>query len=366
MQFKPLKVFCDVARSRSFSQAAETNKVTQSAVSQMVAMLEKELAVQLIDRSTRPLQLTALGKKYYEGCKSILEQHQELVASLRAAHARVEGTVQIAAIYSVGLGDMGQLVNQFMEIQPDAEVHIEYLHPNQVYDKVLEGATDIGLVSFPKKSSKLTIVPWRSEPMVIACSPKHALAGEKAIPVSRLDGLRYIHFSKELGIRREVDRFFRTKKVSVDVIHEFDNIENIKKAVEYSTGVALLPQPTFQSEVDHNELVAIPLSDAKFARPLGIISRRHHKLSHASKGFLELLKNEKAGTPPDGSPKTNGVHFESPSTNGTSRNGVGTHGKEPDSARRREGLEERIPDLDVSPNSENGSGNSRKPKSKKR
>ncbi|MGF1578415.1 MAG: LysR family transcriptional regulator [Gemmataceae bacterium] len=364
MQFKPLKVFCDVARSRSFSQAALINQVTQSAVSQMVAMLEKEMAVQLIDRSTRPLQLTALGKKYYEGCKSILEQHQELVASLKAAHARVEGTVQIAAIYSVGLGDMGQLVNQFMNQQPDAEVHIEYLHPNQVYEKVLEGAADIGLLSFPRKSSKLTIVQWREEPMVVVCAPKHPLAGEKAISVTRLDGLRYIHFSKELVIRREVDRFFRTKKVSVDVIHEFDNIENIKKAVEYSTGVALLPQPTFQAEIDHNDLIAIPLSDSKFVRPLGIIYRRHQKLSHASQGFLELLQSEKkassSSNPPVGKSKTNGVHVGDSTANGKARSGVGAKERELET-KRRDGL-----DPDPSTNAENGSGPSRKSKSKKR
>ncbi len=289
MQFESLKVFCDVARNRSFSQAALMNQVTQSAVSQMVAQLEKRMGVQLIDRSTRPLQLTPLGRTYYEGCRSLLEQYTQLEASLKSAQARVEGSVQVAAIYSVGLGNMGQYVEAFVAQAPDAEVHIEYLHPNQVYEKVLEGSVDLGLVSYPRRLSKLAVTAWREEPMVLACPPNHALAGLGAVRIARLAEVKYVHFSKELVIRREVDRFFRNRKVSLDIALEFDNIENIKKAVEIGAGVALRPEPTFRKEVATGTLVAVPLADAQMVRPLGIIYRRHHKLSLAAQRFLDLL-----------------------------------------------------------------------------
>jgi DNA-binding transcriptional LysR family regulator len=289
MQFESLKVFCDVARHRSFSQAAVVNQVTQSAVSQMIAQIEDRIGVQLIDRSTRPLQLTALGKTYFEGCKAIWDQYNELEASLRSAQARVEGVVQVAAIYSVGLGNMNQYVEAFVAARPESIVHIEYLHPDQVYAKLLDGSVDLGLVSFPRKSSKLTIVPWRDEPMRFVCHPKHPFAQQESIPIGQLTRQKYIHFSKDLMIRREVDRFLRARKVSVSVLLEFDNIENIKKAIEIGAGVALLPEPTLGREVASGTLIARPLADAELVRPLGIIYRRHHKLSHAAQGFLDLL-----------------------------------------------------------------------------
>lgn len=299
MQFRSLKVFCEVARSRSFSQAASAFDVTQSAVSQMVAQIEESLGdVQLIDRSTRPLQLTTLGKKYYEGCKAILEQYTELEAQVRSAQAQVDGTVKVAAIYSVGLSDMGHYVETFMEQQPEAEVHIEYLHPNQVYDRVLDGSVDLGLVSFPRKSPKLLVQPWRQERMVVACSSRHPLARLSEVNVGNLEGLKYVHFSKELVIRREIDRFYRSKRISVDVTLEFDNIENIKQAVEISAGISLLPEPTLHREVKAGSLCALPLADAEISRPLGILFRRHNKLTQASQGFLELLRN---GLPADDS-----------------------------------------------------------------
>jgi len=194
MQLETLKVFCDVARQRSFSQAAQANDITQSAASQIVSMLERRMQVQLIDRSTRPLQLTSLGQTYYEGCKSLLAQYLDLEESIKTAHTRIAGTVQVAAIYSVGLGDMGQYVERFTAGQPGAQVHIEYLHPDRVYDRVLEGTADLGLVSFPKKSPKLTALPWREEAMVLVCAPKHPLAHNGAVQPRQLAGQKFIHF----------------------------------------------------------------------------------------------------------------------------------------------------------------------------
>ena len=73
------------------------------------------------------------------------------------------------------------------------------------------------------------------------------------------------------------------------LVCEFDNIENIKKAVEID-GVALLPEPSLRPEVEAGTLVALPLIGARFVRPLGIIQSRHHKLSTSARRFLDLLR----------------------------------------------------------------------------
>jgi DNA-binding transcriptional LysR family regulator len=290
MQFESLKVFCDVARQRSFSQAAQANDLTQSAVSQVVLQLEKRLGVQLVNRSTRPLQLTELGRVYYEGCKVLVEQYLELEASVRSAQARLDVTVQVAAIYSVGLGDLGRYVERFAALQPEARVQVEYLHPDRVYERVGDGSADLGLVSFPRRSAKLLALPWREEEMVLACPPGHALARNLAVQPAQLQGEKFVAFCKGLSVRREVDRFLRDHGVAVEVAMEFDNIESIKKAVEIASGVALLPEPTLQREVRARTLVAVPLYGVRLVRPLGIIYARHHHLSTAALRFIDLLR----------------------------------------------------------------------------
>jgi DNA-binding transcriptional LysR family regulator len=296
-----LKVFCDVARCRSFSLAAQANGVTQSAASQIVSQLERRMGVQLIDRSTRPLLLTAAGQVFFDGCKSLMEQYTELEARLKSGvQEELTGSVQVAAIYSVGLIDMGQLVQRFIAEQPQVDVHINYVHPDDVYQQVLDGIADFGLVSFPRKSSKLNAVPWREEEMVLACAPKHALARQPVFDVKLLEGHNYIHFERNLTIRREVERYLREQDVNVNVVMEFDNIENIKQAVAIGAGVALLPEPTLRREVQAHTLVARPLLGSRLTRPLGIIYRRRPKLSAAAERFFEMLRSE----------KSNGFHLD--------------------------------------------------------
>jgi DNA-binding transcriptional LysR family regulator len=305
MQLDALRVFCDVARLRSISQAAVARKLTQSAVSHIVLTLEGHLKVQLVDRSTRPLQLTPQGKAYYEGCRQLLEQYDELEASVRNAQAQLDVTVQVAAIYSVGLGDMGQHVERFTREHAGARVHVEYLHPDRVYERVMEGAADLGLVSFPRTSRDLEAVPWREEPMVLACSPEHPLAKQPNVRPDQLEGEKFVAFDRDLVIRRQLNRFFKQQNVNVNVVMEFDNIESIKKAVELKAGASLLPGPTVRREVEAGTLVAIPLAGCRLVRPLGIIRSRHHKLHTGAALFIESLRHGLPGDT-DGVPALNG------------------------------------------------------------
>lgn len=291
MRIECLKLFCDVVRLRSFSQAARLNGLSQSAASQAMLQLERTLGVNLIDRSTRPLQTTELGKVYYRGCKKMLDEYTDLEASIRQEGGRMEVSVQVAAIYSVGLRDMGQYVARIRRSYRNAEVHIDYLHPDRVYRRVLEGTADLGLVSFPRNTRELTTRPWRDEPMVLVCPPGHRLAHLTRVHPKDLATESYIGFEKGLVIRREVDRFLREQGVAVNVVLEFDNIENIKEAVEVGAGVALLPEPTLIREVRSGTLAAVPLVEPGMVRPLGVIIRRHARLSLAAHRFMDLLQN---------------------------------------------------------------------------
>jgi DNA-binding transcriptional LysR family regulator len=141
--------------------------------------------------------------------------------------------------------------------------------------------------------------------MVLVCAPGHALARNLAVQTRELTVQKYVHFDRNLVIRRKVDAFLRQEGVSVDVVLEFDNIENIKQAVALGAGVALLPEPTVRREAKAGTLAALPLLDATFTRPLGIIHRRQH-LSVAARAFLDLLLKN-ATERPNGLAPGNGI-----------------------------------------------------------
>jgi DNA-binding transcriptional LysR family regulator len=295
MQIETLKLFCDVVRLHSFSRGAAINNVLQSAASQAVQAVEESLGVSLIDRSVRPWKLTPEGRTFYEGCQEVLEKYFALENVVKRRHQDTGSVVRVASIYSVGLGDMNQYVRRFMEEHPRAEVEIEYLHPDKVYERVTNDEVDFGIVSFPQHRKELQVIPWREEPMVVVCDPRHRFARRKSMSPSQLSEERFVAFDSNLGIRREVDRYLKKNGAEVNVVLEFDNIEAIKRAVEVGSGLSILPQPTLQREVKAGTLRAIPLSPRVFVRPLGIIHRRSKKFYPQTRGFIELILGRRNG-----------------------------------------------------------------------
>jgi len=298
MHLRNVMIFCDVVARRSFSKAALAHHVSQSSASQAVNLLEKRLGSQLIDRSKRPLELTPAGKVYFEGCRDLLASFQcveERVQQLSKKNA-VIGCVRIAAIYSVGLSQMDFYARGYRELYPEAELRLEYLHPDEVYAHVLGDEADIGLVSFPRDGGEFSCTPWEEQRMVLVVPPQHRLAGLDSVSVAELGGESYVGFTPELTVRKKIDRWLKKSKVSVEIVHEFDNIEHIKRAVEIGAGVAILPQPTVHRETENNSLTVVRLEGETWYRPLGIVSRRHKTLSSAAEKFVELLLDKPEGT----------------------------------------------------------------------
>jgi DNA-binding transcriptional LysR family regulator len=290
LQIEALKVFRDVARLRSFSQAAAANDLTQSAVSQTVLHLERRLGVQLIDRSTRPFHLTPQGQDYFEGCKDIVERYLALERKVRRAPTLPDSPVAVAAIYSVGLRDMNQYVQRFTTLHPGAGVQISYLHPRQVYERVLDGSADLGLVSYPKRSRAIKAIPWREEKMVLACTRDNPLARLPSVRLAKLRGTPWIGFDTDLVIHRRIESVLRQNGARVDVRLRFDNIESIKRAIEAYSAAALLPLPTIEREIAVGTLVGVPLAGIRLSRPLAIIHRGGRHLSAAIASFIEVLR----------------------------------------------------------------------------
>jgi len=96
----------------------------------------------------------------------------------------------------------------------------------------------------------------------------------------------------ELKICQQIKRWLRDTAVRVNVAHTFDNIENVKRAIEAGAGISLLPRPTVAREVALGTLKAIPLEGVHWERPLGIVHRRHKQFSLAAKRFVEMLQLE--------------------------------------------------------------------------
>jgi DNA-binding transcriptional LysR family regulator len=290
INFRSLRIFCDIVERRSFSRAAGDNRISQSSASQVVHHLEESLGVQLLDRSKRPFVLTPEGERYYAGCRQLVKQHNKLGEEVRALHDETARRLSVASIYSVGLAHMSAFMRRFSAKYPSAQVQLDYRHPDQVYSAVKQGEVDLGLVSYPEESRTLEVTAWRSEPLVLVCHPQHLLAGRDSVALAELTGESFVALESDLRIRAEIDRLLYVRKVQVNISHEFDNIEMIKRDIEGGAGLSILPEPTVEREVASGTLSTVAIEGEPIERPLGILQQRKQTLSVISKQFLDLLR----------------------------------------------------------------------------
>lgn len=299
MHLETLRLYCDVVRLRSFSRGAELNFVSQSAASQAVQQLERELGeVALIDRTRRPFAVTAEGQAFYTASRELLESWEKAKAEIAGVKAQVDGTVRVAAIYSVGLHDMSHHLQRFMSLHPKVRVQLECLHPHKVVEAVLNDDADVGIMSYPPQDRALSIIPLRSEPMAFVCHPGHKLARRRAVTPADLTGEPFVAFDAGLTIRKAIDRALRQRNVKLNIVMAFDNIETIKQAIMIGAGVSLLPRHTVEKETSIRTLVAVSFAMPDLVRPVGIIHRRQKALSPAVSRFIRLLQEPETDRQP--------------------------------------------------------------------
>jgi DNA-binding transcriptional LysR family regulator len=289
VHIETLKIFCDLADSRSFSKTAERHLLSQSAISQQLAQLELAHKCQLIARKKRPIELTTAGQVFYKAAKDILERYDQLRTELTALKTGVETRINVAAIFSIGMHSLPDYVKKFMIRYPTVNMRIEYFSADKVYEMVLNGEFDIGLVAVPKKDRRLDVYEFEEEPLVLVCSPKHPLAGETRADIHKLQFERFIAFEKDVPTRIWIDNILSRYSTVVRTVMEFDNVETVKRAVEINAGVSILPQATVIQEVAGGTLKAIPFSNERLLRPTGIIIRKGRTLSQAAHYFIEIL-----------------------------------------------------------------------------
>jgi len=287
-----LRLVRDIAHYHSVSKAARVHGLSQSAASQALSEVERELAAELFDRRRRPLDITAAGKICLEYCREVLRKEDELKASLAQLKTHAEGIVRVAAIYSVGLSEMSQIEARFEERFPEAELQVQYLRPDRVWEAVLQDQADLGLMSYAESSREVVAIPWRDEEMVVAVAPDNPLARQDSIPISALEGQAFVGFDDDLPIQDRIDRYLHEHKVTVNVTLRFDNIEMIKQAVAHGAGVSIMPERVMREDMLQGRLMALRLEPAELYRPVRIVHRRRKVFNEVASGLLELLREE--------------------------------------------------------------------------
>ena len=290
MQLESLRMFCDVVETGSFSRAAQLNHVTQSAVSQQIRALETRYEQRLLSRSARQVTPTPAGERLFRGCKEILTRFAEVEQEIREQATEVSGACNVSTIYSVGLHELQNLQRQLLKQHPKVNLRLNYRRSDQVYDDVILGAADLGLVAYPQPRAGVDVIPFREDKLAVVFPPNHPLAQKQKISMQAVASAPFIAFDREAPSRKGIDKLFRDKGLELAPTMEMDNVETIKRAVELGLGLSVLPMPTVKPELALGTLVTRPFSDGSFTRPIGILVRKGKYLARAAQAVLDTFK----------------------------------------------------------------------------
>lgn len=296
MTLQNLRLIRDVAHLRSVSKAAKLQGISQSAASQAIQEVERELDTALFDRSRRPLSPTPAGRLYVDYCRDVLRRHEELAAALDGIKKENSGTSRLAAIYSVGLSEMSNIESRFQQRFPDADLQVQYLRPERVWQAVVEDQADLGLMSYAVSSRDVIALPWREEEMVVAVGADHSLAHRKSVSAAALVGERFIGFDDDLPIQSQIDRYLEEHGVRVEMAFRFDNLEMIKEAVAHGAGISIMPQRVMREDIARGRMFALQLRPAELYRPVRIVHRRRKIFNEVTRGLLSLLQEQSASS----------------------------------------------------------------------
>ncbi|MEM1444841.1 MAG: LysR family transcriptional regulator [Planctomycetota bacterium] len=314
-EISSLELFVEVARCRSVSRAAERAGVSQSAVSQRISHLEKALGVRLLDRSSRPLSLTAAGEVLLDGGGPIASAYRALSERV-AAMGRSEqphetetaGPLRVSGIYSTGIDWLGQVARQWSQAQgPDQAWELDFASHDAVRDALLTDRADLGVVSYPEgladgwgqpadeangePAGRWAWVPLRDEPLALVCPPNHRLTREPVVAARHLRTQTLLMLDVRLPLGAAIAAYLKQHGAFAPEVsrpHDagfgpagastasggggFDNLDTLKSAIVATETPAILPTRFVAEELATHRLAAVPLRPP-IARPLAVAYR---------------------------------------------------------------------------------------------
>jgi DNA-binding transcriptional LysR family regulator len=246
MDLRHLRYFIAVAEEEHFTRAAERLHMAQPPLSQAIRQLESELAVQLLERTTRRVTLTAAGQAYLERARSILDDLADASEHVRRVAAGLVGHLVIGCVGSVTYSLLPQLSRGLAAELPGVDFAFrgEMLVPDQV-TALREGQIDVALLRPPVADLGLTVEPVRQDRLAVALPEAHPLAAVSQVRVKQLAGNELIvHSASRRSVMYDVALgLLRDAGIEPQIRHEVGETSTLVTLVAGGLGIAIVPAP---------------------------------------------------------------------------------------------------------------------------
>ena len=289
MDTAALSAFLEVARTASFSQAAEHLHLTQPAVSKRISGLESSLGVSLFDRVGRQISLTEAGRTLLPRAQHLLLDLEDMKRAVGNLSGPVTGTLKIGTSHHIGLHRLPPTLRAFSTEYRHVRLDLRFIDSEEAYEAVLSGELELGIVTLPPaKDDRLIAREIWEDPLAFVAGNDHPLTKMQKITLAELTRHQAILPSSSTFTRQIASRLFQASGLEMQVSMTTNYLETIKMMASIGLGWSVLPA----SMADH-ELEILNIDGITLKRSLGVVYHPRRILSRAAQAMLELLIPEK-------------------------------------------------------------------------
>ena len=283
MNIQKYMSFVKAVECGSFTDAAEILNYSQSGVSRMIADLEKEWGVVLLERSKNGVSLTSDGTKLLPYARELVEKYKQLQTQVDELNGLQSGLIRIGVFSSVATHWLPNIIKEFQNDYPSVDYELLLGDYTEIEEWITEGRVDCGFLRLPAKNDFDTVFLEQDEFMAVL-PLNHPLAGLDRVPASALCSAPFILLEK--GEKAEVSAIFERSGLKPNVRFTTWDDYAVMSMVESGLGISILPKLILR-RIPYNIIVK-PLEIPAY-RNIGIAIKDKKNSSVAVKRFLNYL-----------------------------------------------------------------------------
>lgn len=282
---RQLEYFCAVARTGSFTKAAEDLGIAQPSLSEQIARLELGLGAALFERLNRRVELTPLGEAILGKAQALLEDAAALPDHFERAREGVRGPLRVGAIPTILPYFLAPLLKGFTERCREVDLHVREGTTAELVGQVLDGMIDVAVLSLPVEGAGLVMKELFRDPLFLAVPEGHPLASAEKVQLRRLSQERLLILKDGHCLRDETLAVCDRARARFAGQFEADQFLTIFELIRAGFGVSIVPEMA-RSLSQGCRLIEI---EPKASRRVGYIRLERRYLSKALEAFTGYL-----------------------------------------------------------------------------
>lgn len=289
LTIRHFRAFVAIAQSGSFRVAADRLGISSPALSTCIRQMEDFLGLTLFDRTTRRVQLTAIGADFHPMVERLLKDFDAAVVDIQNTAVRKRGRVVVACLPSIGFRFMPTILSRFHGRHPEIAVQIQDDHTHDMMARVARSQVDFVISSQWHVDPESQFIPILDDKYVAVFPSRSPLAAKASIRWSEIVDYPFLAMAQGTHTRELMDAALAQKRITISPFYVASQMLTILGMVSSGMGIAALPANALPIKAPKG-LTTRPLVDPVITRMIGFTIPRRRSLSPAAESFMETCK----------------------------------------------------------------------------